>query len=79
MNRPERTEDNVRNIIKCPLCASNIKKICHEEKSLHLDCSQKELSFRNKQYYVCESCGLIYLYPRPDINCLGNYYSNIKY
>jgi 2-polyprenyl-3-methyl-5-hydroxy-6-metoxy-1,4-benzoquinol methylase len=65
-----------KNII-CPLCGSQRSLPCHEERVLDVDYSQDKFSVHTEQYFICDNCGLIYIYPRPSADVLSKYYASI--
>jgi SAM-dependent methyltransferase len=61
----------------CPLCGSQRSNVCWEEKTLAVNYSEDVFKTDDNEYRLCQECGLIYLYPRPDEEALKNYYSNV--
>jgi len=61
----------------CPLCGSLISSSCHKETVLDIDYSSDEFSTNVEEYRVCENCGLVYLWPRPNKADLNRYYASI--
>lgn len=63
--------------IKCPLCGYSKTDTIHEEIDLDIDYSHENFLTRKDSYNICERCQLIFIHPRPSIDSLENYYSNV--
>lgn len=77
MKQKTNDEKSVRKNIECPLCKSHGSVSCFEEMVLDVDYSQDNFRAHAEQYYICEKCGLVYLYPRPSESDLNKYYTSI--
>lgn len=57
---------------RCPYCQS-------ETTDLHLKLKDYFLTQENFEIYRCPHCGLLFTWPRPDENVIGNYYKSDEY
>lgn len=67
-----KVSDNQRAL--CPLCNSHKSLYCYEEIDIDTDYSKTELGTKTNKYLVCENCGVVYMYPRPNAETLRRYY-----
>lgn len=57
---------------RCPYCQS-------ETTDIHLKLKDYFLTQENFEIYRCQHCGLLFTWPRPDENVIGNYYKSDEY
>jgi 2-polyprenyl-3-methyl-5-hydroxy-6-metoxy-1,4-benzoquinol methylase len=60
----------------CPLCGCKVCSAAYTENVLEVDYSGDEFIIGENHYEVCSDCGMIFLFPRPDVELLKKYYSN---